>query len=66
MQMIQIPGSDSFPRRNCVDRMTPAETAIFAAQRAVEQAGASDMLTAAGLLLERARMLVADDFEATA
>jgi hypothetical protein len=64
MQMIEIPGCDPFPRRNRIDLMTPVEIDIFVAQRSVEQAGASEALTEAGMLLERARGLVADHVEA--
>lgn len=57
---------EAIPRRNCVDRMTEAELAIYHAQQAVEEAGASPMLTEAVELLERARNLVADHVDAAA
>lgn len=49
-----------FPRRICLDKLTPAETAIVAAQHAVEAAGGSPHLTAATQLLAEARARVAD------
>lgn len=52
--------SDEFPRRMCLDRMTMAEIAIYDAQLAVFQSGASPRLTEAAALLKRARMLVAE------
>lgn len=48
------------PRRIRVDRMTPAELAIREAMLAVEAAGADERLTAAVMLLGRAREHVAD------
>jgi hypothetical protein len=51
---------DEIPRRICIDRLTPAETAIRAAVDAVERAGAHPLLTDAVVLLGRARDRVAD------
>ncbi len=48
------------PRRNRLDKLTPAETAIMEAMRAVEEAGADVRLTDAVVLLGRARDRVAD------
>ena len=48
------------PRRICIDRLTPAETAIRNAVLAVEEAGAHPLLTDAVVLLEQAREKVAD------
>ncbi len=64
MQLINILGQ-YFPRRNCVDRLTTAESAILYAQRAVEDAGANQLLTNAVQLLEQARNLVADYVESS-
>jgi hypothetical protein len=47
-------------RRNRVDLFTPAESAIYQAQQAVEMAGASLKLTEATILLSKARNAVAD------
>ena len=52
--------SIDYLRRIHVDRMTPAELAIRAAMRAVEEAGAHPHLTAAIELLAHARDEVAD------
>ncbi len=49
-----------FPRRNRIDKFTPAEAAIYAAQQAVEDVGAHPLLTEAGTLLSQARDKVAD------
>lgn len=49
-----------FPRRRCVDQMTPAELAITAAKQAVEEAGCDPRLTAAIVLLSEARDAVAN------
>ncbi len=58
MQMI-----DGFPRRNRMDHLTPAETAIRAAMAAVEEAGAHVLLTDAVVLLGQAADKVADFVE---
>ena len=63
MKNTQIPGLEAVDRRHRVDLMSSAETAILAAQHAVERAGASRRLTIAGTLLEQARLLVADHAE---
>lgn len=47
-------------RRNRIDQWTPAETAIYNATQAVEQAGAHPLLTDAVVLLGQAREKVAD------
>ena len=52
--------ADTFPRRNRLDLMTPAEKSILSAQHAVEAAGASSRLTDASTLLAQARDAVAD------
>jgi hypothetical protein len=51
---------DGVPRRRRIDLQTPAEAAIRAAMRAVEEAGAHELLTAAVVLLDEARDRVAD------
>lgn len=51
---------DGFPRRNRLDLYTPAETAIWSAMKAVEEAGAHPLLTDAVMLLQQARDKVAD------
>ena len=51
---------EDFPRRICVDRMTPAELAIMAAVQAVEALPADTRLTDAVILLGQARDRVAD------
>jgi hypothetical protein len=48
------------PRRICLDKLTPAEKAIYDAIQAVEQAGAHPLLTKATLLLSEAKDAVAD------
>lgn len=48
------------PRRICIDKYTPAETAIRDAMRVVEEAGADPLLTAAVNLLDQAQNKVAD------
>jgi hypothetical protein len=55
---------DGFPTRQDTSLYTPAETAIREAMLAVEAVGASDALTEAVVLLDRARNLVADHVEA--
>lgn len=47
-------------RRNCIDKMTPAELAIYDAVAAVECVGADVRLTDAINLLHAAREKVAD------
>ncbi len=54
---------DGVPRRARVDLATPAENAIRAAMRAVEEAGASVELTEAVVFLDRALGKVADHVE---
>lgn len=49
-----------FPRRCCVDQMTPAELAIREAKRVVEEAGCDVHLTNAIVLLSQAQECVAD------
>ena len=51
---------DGFPRRSRVDLQTPAEAAIRAAMKAVEEAGADPLLTEAVVLLDQAKEKVAD------
>ena len=51
---------ENFPRRNQVDKMTPAELAIYNAIRAVDQSGADPKLTDAIRKLQEAFELVAD------
>lgn len=51
---------DNIPRRICLDRMTPAELAIYNAVEAVERVGADILLTEAVILLQQARDKVAD------
>ena len=48
------------PRRAYLDRMTPAEQAIFEASNLVEMMGAHPLLTEAVVLLGQAREKVAD------
>ncbi len=52
--------ANEIPRRARVDLFSPAETAIYAAQRAVEAMPADVGLTEAGMLLAKARDKVAD------
>lgn len=54
---------DGFPRRNRIDRYTPAEAAISQAMQAVESAGCHPLLTEAVILLQSARDKVADYVE---
>lgn len=54
------PSSDEIPRRVRWERLTPAERAIFAAVEAVEALPADVRLTDAVVLLQAARMKVAD------
>ena len=61
----QLATDGGFPRRNRVDLFTPAETAIYTAQHAVEDAGASIALTNACVLLAKAREYVADHVESS-
>ena len=63
MQMIKLDDGSDFPRRNCTDLYTPAETAIAAAITAVEHAGCHLLLTDAITLLLQAKDLVADHAE---
>lgn len=49
-----------FPRRNCIDLLTPAEKALHDASQAIENAGAHPLLTEAGNSLHEARRLLAD------
>lgn len=58
-----LDGTETFQRRCCVDRLTPAETAIRNAQVAIEGIGAHERLTKAGTLLMEARELIADYLE---
>ncbi len=58
-----IPYMDT-PRRNRIDKYTPAETAIAAAVQAVEEAGADTLLTEAVTLLIQAQAKVADYVDA--
>lgn len=51
---------DGIPRRIRLDHCTPAELAIVAAVKAVEEAGAHPLLTDAVVLLGQARDKVAD------
>ena len=51
---------ENIPRRICVDKLTPAEKAIYDAVQAVELAGADTRLTDAVNLLQAARDKVAD------
>lgn len=51
---------NEIPRRSRIDLFTPAETAIFQAMQAVEEAGAHPLLTDAVLLLQRAKDKVSD------
>ncbi len=53
-------GDDAPPRRNRVDKMTPAELAITKAMESVEEAGCDTRLTEAVILLGEARDKVAD------
>lgn len=52
--------SQDIPRRNRIDRFTPAEKAIYDAAQAVEAMPADVRLTNAGIKLTEARTLVAD------
>lgn len=52
-------------RRNDVNQMIPAENRILDAQYAVEDLPGDERLTEAGILLGKARDLVADWVEAT-
>ena len=54
---------DGWPRRSRVDYWSPAEHAISAAMRAVEEAGGSLKLTEAVNLLAKAQACVADHIE---
>ena len=49
-----------FPRRNQLDKFTPAELAIYNATIEVEKVGASEKLTAAIMKLQEAKELVSD------
>ena len=50
----------SIPRRQHLDRMTPAERSIYNATQAVEALPADERLTRAVVLLDEARGLVGD------
>lgn len=52
-----------WPRRSCIDQLTPAELAIRQAVDAVEAVGADPRLTDAVTLLQQAREKVADCLE---
>jgi hypothetical protein len=54
---------NGFPRRMCLNLMTPAELSIFNAMQEVEKAGAHPLLTDAVILLGQARDKVADFVE---
>ena len=49
-----------FPRRNQLDKCTPAELAIYKAMEEVDKAGADVKLTDAIIKLQEAQELVAD------
>ena len=51
---------ENFPRRNQLDKCTPAELAIYDAIQKVEKVGADVGLTMAIMKLHEARELVAD------
>lgn len=51
---------NEFPRRNRLDKMNPAELAIYHAMQEVEKLGASEGLTKAIILLSEAKDLVSD------
>ena len=51
---------EDFPRRNQLDKCTPAELAIYKAMEEVEKAGADVKLTEAIIKLQEAKELVAD------
>lgn len=53
-----------FPRRNMINKMTPAELSIYNATQEVEKIGADVRLTEAIVLLTKARELVADFVDA--
>lgn len=52
--------ASEFPRRNQLDQLTPAETAIHQAIQAVEAVGAHPLLTDAVILLGQAKDKVSD------
>lgn len=52
--------SNSFPRRNIVSQLTPAEKAIYDAVQMVEEMPADERLTDAVILLQKAKEKVAD------
>lgn len=52
--------NEQFPRRICVDQLTPAEKAIYDAVQAVESLQPDVRLTEAVILLQSAREAVAD------
>lgn len=52
------------PRRICIDRLAPAELAIYDAVRAVEEAGADILLTETVTILTQAREKLADYVDA--
>ena len=51
---------EDFPRRNQLDKCTPAELAIYKAMEEVEKVGADVKLTNAIIKLQEAKELVAD------
>ena len=51
---------EDFPRRNQLDKCTPAELAIYKAMEEVEKVGADVKLTDAIIKLQEAKELVAD------
>lgn len=62
MLTVKRHGTD-FPRRNCIDLLTPAEKAIYDAGQVVEAGCAHPLMTEAGQLLQQARDKVADFVE---
>lgn len=52
--------SNSFPRRNIVSQLTPAEKTIYDAMQMVEEMPADERLTDAVILLQKAKEKVAD------
>jgi hypothetical protein len=55
--------TNEIKRRNRIDLMTMAEKSIYVAMVEVEKLGADVRLTNAGILLQKARDLVADYVE---
>lgn len=64
MKTVKRMGID-FPRRSCIDLLTPVEKAIFDAIQEVEKIGADETLTEALNLLIKAKDLVSDYQERT-